>query len=329
MAEAQAGQQSEAQQQNEHQEGREQEGQDGEQQQQRQAERTYTQAELDRILGKVRKNARYLGRKEAEAELVRQGATRQQAEQTVDRQQEQQKPEAPKRDDFDNYEDYLISRARYEGAQGSREDREKADKEARERTVAEQRKKTQGEFKKRADALMKEDPAWAEKIESAEGVLITEVMGDEIQESEMGPRILGHLVDNPDEAERIAGLPERAQRREIVKLEAKIAAELKVKAKPQGEEGDEEEKDEKEGEAREDESADADGKGKGKDEDRGDDGRFKAQDKGSRKAPEPIEPGTGRGANQDRGPTDKDSDTGWFAKRLAQEKAERARQRGK
>jgi hypothetical protein len=118
------------------------------QKQQRQAERTYTQAELDRILGKVRKNARYLGRKEAEAELVARGATRQQAEQTVDRQQEQKRRSAQARGlrelrGLPRREGGLTGARREPRGAGS------ADKAARER-VTEERQRVDREFAKHA-----------------------------------------------------------------------------------------------------------------------------------------------------------------------------------
>src|SRR5581483_10803635 len=275
MAEVEAGQENAQEQEQEQQQEQNQE-QDAGEQQQRQAERTYTQAEVDRILSKVRKNARYLGRKEAEAELLRQGATPSQARQAV---AQPEAPKVPKREDFENYEDYLVEKAKFEARQVSKEERESADKAAREKTVSEQRQKTEREFKKRAEEVMKDIPDFAEAIESAEDVMISAPMGEAIQESPVGPRILYHLVQNPDEADRIAGLSSAAaQAREIGKLEAKIEAELKSKAKPKGEEGEEGEKDEERDEGK----ADA----KGEEPDRNADGTFKSAKK--RSAPEPI-----------------------------------------
>lgn len=325
MAEAQAGQGNaqQVEQQGAEQQHARVEGEGGEQQEKQEAGRTYTQAELDRILGKVRKNARYLGRKEAEAELVSRGATRQEAEKTVDRQQEQQ-AQPPKRESFESYEDYLDARADFRARNATRDERAAQDKADRERRVSDERQRIDREFAKHAKAAIAKHPEIAEAIESADDVQMSETMGDAVKEAgEIGIHILHYLVEHPEEAARISALESKnAQTREIGKLEARIEAELKAKAKPKKEEGEEQE-----GEAREEESAED--KGEGKDAERDGDGRFKAQEKGSRKAPDPIEPGTGRSANQDRGPNDKDSDAGWFAKRVAQERAERDRQRRK
>ncbi len=303
MAEEQAGQ-SDAQEQEQQQEQQAQDTVEGGQQQ-RAAERTYTQAELDRILGKVRKNARYLDRKEAEAELRAQGATPKQAEQAVEREQANA---APKREDFENYEDFLVARARHEAKQASREEREEQAKAEREKTVAEQKQKTQREFRKRAEEVMKEIPDFAETIESAEGVMISKAMGEAIEESAVGPRILYHLVNNPKEAERIAGLSPTAAIREIGKLEAKIEAELAQKGK-KNDAGQEEDGEEDEGGEATDEAED---KGPSK---RNADGTFKPS---KRQAPDPIEPGGARSVNTNPLPSDKDDPDTWLRKRQAQ-----------
>lgn len=326
MAEKEAGQQDDGHEQEEQQQDGEQheggEGEGGEREQRQQEGRTYTQAEVDRILNKVRKNARYLGRKEAEAELLRQGATQRQADKALDGQQGDGKREEPKgppkREDFDTYEEYLDAKADYTSRKASREEREAAEAEARKKRVADERQKTEREFKKRAEAVMKEIPDWADTIESAEGVMITEAMGEAIQESELGPRILYHLVQNPDEADRISQLSPKAQLREIGKLEAKIEAELKGKAKSQGEE-DSEDGGEQEGEER-DESAEGKGEDKGQ---RNADGTFKSGKK--RAAPEPIETVGARSGNTNRGPSDKDDINTWMRKREEEERRARSR----
>jgi hypothetical protein len=280
----------------------------------KQAERTYTQAELDRILGKVRKNARYLGRKEAEAELMARGATRQQAEATVDRQQEQPKP--PKREDFENYEDYLDAKVDYRTKTASQEDREARDKAAREQRVTEERQRVDREFAKHAKAVIAKNPEIAEAIEAADDVQMSQAMGDAVKEAgEIGIHILHYLVQHPEEAERISSMgSERAQTREIGKLEAKIEAQLKAKAKPQGEEGDEEQ------EGEQGEELESEAEEKGKDAERRADGTFKPSKK--RAAPEPIEPGSARSATGSKLPSDKDDINTWMRKEDERERRE-------
>lgn len=247
--------------------------------------KTYSQEEVDRILNKVRKNARYLGRKEAEAELLRQGVTPKQAQEAVERQADKPSGGAPKREDFEHYEDFLVAKADHTARQASREEREKEEKAQREKTVAEQRAKTEREFRKLSEAAAKEIPDFVESIEGAEDVMISQSMGEAILESPLGPRIMYHLVKNPTEAARISQLSPNAAIREIGKLEASIESALKAQAKPQ----------------------------------EGDDGDPKPEPKKQpSKAPEPIEPVSGRGGPGSQTPSDKDDIKSWLAKRNAQ-----------
>lgn len=308
MAETQAGQSNA--QENQHQQAAEGEGAQAEgEPQEKPAPKTYSQDEVDRILAKVRKNARYLGRKEAEAELLRQGVTPRQAERAVAQPEKPAADASPKREDFESYEDFLVARARHEGRQASREERTAAEKAAQEKTTAEHQQTVAREFRKRAEAVMTEIPDFAEAIESAEGVMISEAMGEEIKESPVGPRILYHLVMNPDESARIADLSPKAAIREIAKLEARIEAELAQKKNTKGEgAGEEDAGQEKGGE----DNASAEGKG---DAERNTDGTFKPK---KRSAPEPIEPGSGRSANTNAAPSDKDDVATWLRKRQAE-----------
>lgn len=278
-----------------------------------QGARVYTQEELDRILGKVRKNARYLGRKEAESELRSQGATAQQARETVDRQQPKVEG-PPTQKDGESWEEFIERKADYAGRKAAREERAAGDREAGERKAAEQRTASEREFKKRADVVAKEIPDWTETIESAEDVMISTAMGDCIQESEIGPRILYWLVKNPEESARIAGLSATAAARAIGKLEATIEAGIKkapdLKKDPQdGEDGN-------------DDQQGADDKG-GKDADQSPERRGDGTFKPKRSAPDPIEPGSARSASTSSAPSDKDDTATWMKKRDAEERKQR------
>jgi hypothetical protein len=326
MAEAQAGQGNAQQQEGDTQQADKQQGNDGQgaqdgadggdgqQPKGQQAARTYSQEELDRILGKVRKNARYLGRKEAESELRSQGATAQQARDTVDRQQQQAKDEGPpEQKDGESWEQFIERKAEYAGRKAAREERERGAKEDGERKAAEQRTTTEREFKKRAAETKKDIPDLYDVLESAEDVMISNVMGEAIQESPIGPRILYHLVKNPEEAARIAGLSPTAAAREIGKLEAKLEAGI-TKA-PAPKEGGEDGNDDTQGDGK------GDGAGKADDlPQRRGDGTFKPAKK---PAPDPIEPGSARSANANAAPSDKDDMKTWVAKREAEEAAKR------
>lgn len=304
-------------------------GSEQQQQQQEQVQqqgRSYTQEELDRITAKVRRNAT----REAEARIYREVANRGQG-------QERREPEKPKEvelkepvwEEFEaqgkTWKEYVDARADFASAKASRAERERAAKEEGERKATEKRTERDKAFKKHADAVMQEIPDFAQVIESAQDVMISEAMGEAIKDAgALGPRILYFLVKNPQEAERIAEMDSTtAQTRAIGKIEARIEAELEAKKNKDKDESQQEGDDGQQKEQRSEQ------RGEQEERERGNDGRFKAQEKESRKAPDPIDPGSGRSVNQDRGPTDKDSDKDWFAKRLAQEKAERERQRRK
>lgn len=286
-----------------------------------QASKTYTQEEVDRILGKVRKNARYLGRKEAESELLRQGVSPRQAAAAVEKPAEDLEP---KREDFEDYEKYLDARAEWKGRKGQREESAKQRRE--EEARAEQKRETDAarEFKKRADAVIKEVPDFAEVIENADDVKITETMGREIKDSPHGPRILYELAKDPDEALRISELTEKAQVREILKIESRLeAAAAGRKAKDDAK--DEDADDSKDEEGADDQlDAQDDAEDKGEDQERRRDGTFKSAKK--RTAPEPIEPGTARSATgSSRLPSDKDDIKTWNKKMDELEARERGR----
>lgn len=297
--------------------------QQDDQQQRQQASKTYTQDEVDRILGKVRKNARYLGRKEAESELLRQGVTPRQAAAAVDKPAASEDQE-PKREEFEDYETYLRALGRWEGRKGAREEHVRVGKEAEERSRVEQEKRAATEFKKRANTLMDEFPDFGNVIEEAEGVMITDTMGREIQDSPVGPRILYELAKNPEEAARIAELAPKAQVREILKLESRYEAEAANKAKGKEKDGTKDDaEDSKQEDAGDDEGEDKQGddaEDKGKDAERRADGTFKPQKK--RPAPDPIEPGGGRRADTGSLPSDKDDIDTWMRKEAAREKRE-------
>lgn len=271
------------------------------------------QAEFDRKANKIRRNAA----RDAELKFRREAAAPKGGEQRQE-QKEDPNPE-PKREDFEDYEAFMRAIGRWEGRKAAREEHTRVGKEAEEKSRVEQERRAASEFKKRANTLMEEIPDFGEVIEDADGVMITDTMGQEIQDSPVGPRILYELAKNPEEAARIAELPKKAQVREILKLESRYEAEAAAKAKTKNkddEKGDED-ADGSEDEERADDQGDdeekADAEDKGEDQGRRRDGTFKSAKK--RAAPEPIEPGTARGATgSSRLPSDKDDIETWNRK---------------
>lgn len=184
--------------------------------------KTYTQEEMDKITAKVKKNAAYRARKEAEAYYkgLQQGTQ-------VVRPQEQaaaapETPKEPQRDDYKSYEEYLEARADY------RADRRVEAAEARrretetQRTATTEQEKAQQRFMADVATLIKEMPEAQEILETSESPL-TNAMRDAIHASDAPARIAVHLAQNPEEAQRIAALSSAKQAVEIGKLDAKFA----------------------------------------------------------------------------------------------------------
>lgn len=249
--------------------------------------RVYSQEEFDRIAAKIRKNARYLGRKEAEAEL---------ASRMAKPPEPQPKPQAdpePKRDQFQDYESFIEARADFRARKAVQEERQKAQKESSESSEAERRQKTDAEFRKRLQATASEVPDFADVMENAGEIYISAAMRDAIQESPLGPRIIYELAKNPQEADRLAGLSPSAAAREIGKMEARLEAAVQSR-------------DEKNNEGDDKPAAD----------ERNPDGTFKPKKEPS-KAPPPPKPVGSRSAIATDLPDDKDDPETWRRKEVA------------
>lgn len=197
-------------------------------------DRTFTQAELDEIIRK--KDAKRLKERDElrrENEVLRKLAL-EKAEREQRQEQRQEKPAEtgePKRENFATYEEYLEAKAEFKATKAVDERLAKRrEEEARNRTEAETRK-VQGEFRAKAEKF-------AESVEDFHEVMsestakLTQAMADAIVTADdAGPKIAYYLAKNPEEAERIAGLAEHLQAREIWKLEAKASEPVKKPSK--------------------------------------------------------------------------------------------------
>ena len=139
----------------------------------------------------------------------------------------------PVRDTFANDSDYEAALEKWSGAKALKE-REDADAEKRREEQQKTRVKT---WNDRLTETKKIVPDFDAKIADS-GVKVSNEARDAIMESEVGPRILLHLSENPEVAERIAGYTIGGMLREIGRIEAriedKLAAEAEKKAKQQG-----------------------------------------------------------------------------------------------
>lgn len=87
-------------------------------------------------------------------------------------------------------------------------------------------------WNKRQEAVMAELPDYEDMIASAE-VMVSDQVKDAIIESEVGPRILYHLAENPEFAEQLAGYSTARALKEIGKLEARYEQKAETpKAEP-------------------------------------------------------------------------------------------------
>lgn len=167
------------------------------------ASKTFTQEELDAIVGKrLAREQRKWEREQAQrlAEL--------QAKPPVD---------PPAADDFESAQAYAEALA---------------ERKAQELLAKREAAKAQAEL---LDAYHDREEEARSKYDDFEQVAynpklpVTDVMAQTIQASEIGPDVIYWLGSNPKEAARIAALPQILQAREIGKIEAKLADNPPVK----------------------------------------------------------------------------------------------------
>lgn len=167
------------------------------------ATKTFTQEELDAIVGKR------LAREQRKWE-------REQAQRLAEQQARQQPVDlAPEQ--FETYEDYADALA--------------------ERKAEELLARREAELQQRAllDAYHEREEAARDKYDDFEMVAynpelpVTEAMARAIQASDIGPDVLYHLGSNPKDAARISRLDPILQAREIGKIEAQLGAAPPVK----------------------------------------------------------------------------------------------------
>jgi len=170
-----------------------------------QSTKSFTQEELDAIVGKR------LAREQRKWE-------REQA-QLLAEQQARQKPVAPPPapDDFENAQAYAEALAEQK-AQQLLAQRESARQQA---ALLESYKDREEEARERYDDF--------EQVAYNPNLPVTNDMAQAIQASDIGPEVIYHLGSNPKEAHRIANLPPILQAVEIGKIIAKLVADPPTK----------------------------------------------------------------------------------------------------
>lgn len=170
-----------------------------------QAEKTFTQTELDAIIEK--KTAKLIRQREQER------AKREVFEQQANRAQPQQAATGkPQLSQFAGPDEYADAVADWKFGQAEQQQR------------AQQDQQSQSQFATKRDDLMAE-------LEDAEGfdakkfnkLPISMSMAEAIVDSDQAAKLSLHLVNHPEEASRIAALSPARQAAEIGKLEAKLS----------------------------------------------------------------------------------------------------------
>lgn len=169
------------------------------------ASKTFTQEELDAIVGKrLAREQRKWEREQA------QRLSEQQA-----RQQQQPADLAPEQ--FETYEDYADALA------------ERKAQQLLARREAEQQQRALVEAYHEREEAVRDKYDDFEMVAYNPELPVTEVMARAIQASEIGPEVLYHLGTNPKEAARISRLDPILQAREIGKIEVQLGSAPPVK----------------------------------------------------------------------------------------------------
>lgn len=164
-------------------------------------------------------------RREAEREAAywRQRATAQgQPGQAPAAQPAAPKP-APDKATFATYDEYVEALADWKAEQKVEAAMRRRDAEQASRAEAQAREATAQTWDQRQAAARQALPDYDQVLDAAD-VPISQAMQEILLESEHGPRLAYHLAKNPTEAQRIAGLSDRAAAHALGRLEASLAA---------------------------------------------------------------------------------------------------------
>jgi len=144
---------------------------------------------------------------------------------------QQQDGAEPKREQFENYEEYLRAVTKYD-AERVTEQKLKTDREERSRRegsvkAAAEQEKVAKDWSERETAFQSATKDYSEVVTvyvEEDIKSLSDVARRAIVESELGPQVLYHLATNPEVAERIADLSPVRQVVELGKLEGTLTA---------------------------------------------------------------------------------------------------------
>ena len=161
---------------------------------------------------------------------------RQPAGDARDVQQGDEDADAPKREAFASYEDFLKAEAKFEANKTAREvvrsELEASNRKRGESEAQAEHRKTLEDWQRHTEAARDAIEDFDEVLRDGEDAPCTPAMRVALLESgESGPHIAYYLAQHPEEAERIAKLKPSRQAAEIVSLEAKVKRPAKAPSK--------------------------------------------------------------------------------------------------
>ena len=172
-------------------------------------------------------------REEARKEAQREREARESLEKRLSELEAKSQPktviadEKPQPSQFADAFEYAEALAEYT-ADKRIEEMKKAEADAK---ANEERQKVIDSWAKRVQEAKAELPDFDDMVASS-SVTVGDAIRDSILESDAGPKILYHLAENEELAQKIAGMSERAALREIGKLEARFEKAQEAEAKP-------------------------------------------------------------------------------------------------
>ena len=174
---------------------------------------------------KQREAARAEAQKEREAREALEARLRELEAKTNPPAPQESKVDKPKPENFTDAFEYAEALASWTAEQTLA----KRDREEQERKANEQRQLAVKAWADRVNAAKTELPDFDDMVQSSD-VVVTDPIRDAIMESDVGPKILYHLAENPEFAQKLNGMSVISALREIGKLEARF--ETKPQSKP-------------------------------------------------------------------------------------------------
>lgn len=180
------------------------------------AERTFSQADINKILAKERHQISRRAERDAQA---RENRIREEVEERFRASQPKptQQTGEPVPEQFSDYESYIKARTRFEVAQEMQSIRQQGEQQKRY-----QAERQQAEFVNQKLSSAAKKYSDFQDVALSEDLPITQPMAAAITESDVGGEVAYWLGMNPDEADRISRLSPVRQVRAIQEIETKV-----------------------------------------------------------------------------------------------------------